>query len=68
MAGKDQERGEQLPVSVEQIAAAISTLGTYDDGVNTPAEHAAEAARLGGVQAYRVRMLNALLGLVQAEA
>lgn len=59
-------RGE-APATVEQIAAAMAALGLYD-GENTPAEHAAEAARLGGVDAYRVRMVNALLGVVQAEA
>ncbi|MBV8993153.1 MAG: hypothetical protein JO287_05505 [Pseudonocardiales bacterium] len=31
-------------------------------------EHAAEAARLGGVEAYRVRLVNALLGAVQTQA
>ncbi|WP_236706556.1 DUF6245 family protein, partial [Frankia sp. ACN1ag] len=47
--------------------AAMAALGLYD-GANTPAEHAAEAARLGGVEAYRLRMVNALLGMAQAEA
>lgn len=33
-----------------------------------PKEHAEEADRLGGMDAYRVRMVNALLGVVQTEA
>ncbi|MCP3818698.1 hypothetical protein NLX86_11395 [Streptomyces sp. A3M-1-3] len=53
--------------TVEQIAAAMAALGCYH-GANTSEEHAAEAARLGGPQAYRVRLVNALLGGVQAEA
>src|SRR5882757_5832752 len=59
-------RGE-APAAVEQIAAAMAALGLYD-GEDTPAEHAEEAARLGGADAYRVRMVNALLSAVQAEA
>lgn len=53
---------------MEQLAAAMAALGS-NPGVNTAAEHAAEAARLGGDEAYRVRMANALLGVVvQTEA
>jgi hypothetical protein len=64
----EQEMGRsEAPATVEQIAAAMAALGLYD-GENTPEEHAAEAARLGGEDAYRVRMVNALLGVVQAEA
>lgn len=59
-------RGE-APVKVEQVAAAMAALGLYD-GENTWKEHAEEAARLGDLDAYRVRMVNALLGVVQAEA
>jgi Family of unknown function (DUF6245) len=63
----EQEEGRgEAPVTVEQIAAAMVALGFYC-GKNTPEEHAEEAARLGGPDAYRVRMLNALLGMVQAE-
>jgi hypothetical protein len=58
-------RGE-APATVEQVAAAMAALGLYS-GENTPAEHAEEAARLGGADAYWVRMVNALLGVVQAE-
>lgn len=55
------------PATVEQIAAAMAALGMYH-GANTAEEHAQEAARLGGPDAYRVRLVNALLGVVQAEA
>ncbi len=37
-------------------------------GANTPAQHAAEAKRLGGDNAYHVQLVNALLGAVQTEA
>jgi hypothetical protein len=56
-----------MPASVKQVAAAMAALGAYT-GNNTSAEHAAEAARLGGADAYRVRLVNALLGVVQAQA
>ena len=55
------------PSSVTQLAAAMAALGLYH-GANTPAEHAAEARRLGGENAYRVRLANALLGAAQTEA
>src|SRR6266852_5569670 len=55
------------PSSVTQLAAAMAALGLYH-GANTPAEHAAEAKRLGGENAYRVRLANALLGAAQTEA
>lgn len=58
---------EQNPATVQQLAEAMTALGMYH-GANTQAEHAAEAARLGGEDAYRVRMVNALLGVVQTEA
>ncbi len=58
---------KQEPSSVTQLAAAMRALGLYH-GANTPAEHAAEARRLGGEDAYRVRLANALLGAAQAEA
>ncbi|MDH6129777.1 DUF6245 family protein [Kitasatospora sp. GP82] len=62
---EDETYGE--PVTVEQIGAALAALGLYD-GVNNTAEREAEAARLGGPDAYPVRMVNALLGAVQTEA
>ena len=52
---------------MKQVAAAMAALGAYT-GNNASAEHAAEAARLGGADAYRVRLVNALLGVVQAQA
>jgi hypothetical protein len=54
-------------VTVEQIGAALAALGLYE-GTNTASEHAAEAACLGGTDAYRVRLVNALLGGVQTQA
>jgi len=58
---------KDTPSSVTQLAAAMAALGLYG-GANTPAEHAAEARRLGGDAAYRLRLVNALLGAVQTEA
>jgi hypothetical protein len=55
------------PSSVTQVAAAMAALELYH-GENTPAEHAAEARRMGGDNAYRVRLVNALLGAAQTEA
>ena len=55
------------PATVEQVAAAMDALGFYV-GTNDPGEHAAEALRLGGADAYRMRLVNALLGAVQTEA
>jgi hypothetical protein len=52
---------------VTQLAAATAALGLYG-GANTPAEHADEARRLGGENAYRVRLANALLSAAQPEA
>jgi hypothetical protein len=53
--------------SVTQVAAAMAALGLYG-GANTPTERAAEARRLGGDAAYRLRLVDALLGAAQAEA
>ncbi|WP_031171810.1 DUF6245 family protein [Streptosporangium roseum] len=55
------------PASAVQLGAAMAALGMYD-GTNTAAEHASEAARLGGDGPYRMRLANALLGAVQVEA
>ncbi|MFI6458724.1 tyrosine-type recombinase/integrase, partial [Streptosporangium amethystogenes] len=55
------------PASAVQLGAALAALGLYG-GTNTAAEHAAEAARLGGPDPYRMRLANALLGAVQVEA
>lgn len=62
-----QSDGDESLATVQQLAAAMAALGAYD-GQNTPAEHAAEAARLGGEDAYRLRLANALLGIAQTEA
>jgi hypothetical protein len=61
------QRQEHTPVSVKQVAAAMAALGACT-GNNTSAEHAAEAARLGGADAYWARLVNALLGVAQAQA
>jgi hypothetical protein len=63
----EQKARDEAPATVGQVAAALAALGLYS-GENTPEEHAVEAARLGGADAYRVRLVNALLGVVQAEA
>lgn len=55
------------PATVEQLAGAMTVLGFYT-GTNTPGEHDAEARRLGGLDAYRMCLANALLGAVQTEA
>lgn len=56
------------PATIIQLAAAMAALGAYS-GENTEAEHAREAQRLGGgLECYRVRMANALLGIVETEA
>ncbi|MEU0484155.1 DUF6245 family protein [Streptosporangium sp. NPDC006013] len=55
------------PASAQQLGTALAALGLYG-GTNTAAEHAAEAARLGGPDPYRMRLANALLGAVQVEA
>ena len=60
-------QAKDTPSSVTQIAAARAALGLYG-GANTPAVHAAEARRLGGDAAYRLRLVNALLCAAQAEA
>lgn len=55
------------PSTIHQLAAAMAALGKYT-GENSDAEHAAEAKRLGGADAYRMRLANALLGIAEAEA
>jgi hypothetical protein len=52
---------KDTPSSVTEIAAAMAALGLYG-GANTPAERVAEARRLGGDNAYRVQLANAVLG------
>jgi hypothetical protein len=61
------KNGEWQGASVEQLAGAMVALGVYR-GDNTPAEHAEAAEAAGGPVAYRMLMVNALLGLMQCEA
>ncbi|MEU1290503.1 DUF6245 family protein [Kitasatospora sp. NPDC005856] len=58
---------EHKPVTVEQISKALTALGYFDHDI-TPAEHAEFAALNNHPEIYRVRLINALLGLVQKEA
>lgn len=53
------------PADVEQLVGAMMALGLYS-GTNTTAEHAAEIERFGP-DGYRMRLVNVLLGAVQAE-
>jgi hypothetical protein len=64
---KAKEQQSEKPSTVKQLATAMAALGKYT-GDNSDAEHAAEAERLGGIDAYRLRLVNALLGIVEAEA
>ena len=60
-------QAKDTPSSVTQLAAVMAALGLYG-GADTPAEHVAEARRLGGDAAHRLRLVNALLGAAQAQA
>ncbi len=64
---KATDRQSNTPSTVQQLAAAMAALGAYT-GENSDAEHAAEAKRLGGADAYRMRLANALLGIAEGEA
>ena len=64
---KIKDRLDDTPSTVKQLAAAMTALGQYT-GENTDAEHTAEAARLGGENVYRMRLVNALLGIVEGDA
>lgn len=58
----------KTPANILQLAAAMAALGAYSGG-NTEAEHTKEAKRLGGGEEYyRMRLVNALLGIVETEA
>jgi hypothetical protein len=64
----DEKLRDETPATVEQVGAAMAAIGMYN-GSNTAQEHAEEAERLGhGSDAYRVRIVNALLGVAQIEA
>jgi hypothetical protein len=59
---------EKPPVSIFELAAALMALGAYR-GINSEAEHAEEAERLGyHPDFYRVLMANSLLGVAEKEA
>jgi hypothetical protein len=61
------EERDEAPATVMQLAAALAALGRYG-GANSSAEHAAEAARVGGQAYYHAPLANALLGIVEVEA
>lgn len=58
---------EDTPSTVQQLAAAMAALGKYA-GENSDTEHSIEAEHLGGMQAYRMSLANALLGIVEIDA
>ncbi|MEE1827345.1 hypothetical protein PUR61_34910 [Streptomyces sp. BE20] len=58
---------DDIPVTVEQIGAALAALGVYE-GNNTPVEHVERAAQFASPDVYRLRLLNTLLGAVQGQA
>jgi Family of unknown function (DUF6245) len=65
---KKSHRVKMTPATIRELAAAMQALGAYD-GENTEAEHEKEAQRLGvGKDYYRLRLANALLGIVETEA
>jgi hypothetical protein len=55
------------PATLTQLAAALAALSHYE-GTNSDAEHAQEAARVGGGDFYRLLLVNALLGHVEGVA
>jgi hypothetical protein len=61
------EGQDDAPATAMQLAAALAALGRYG-GANSMAEHAAEAARLGGQAYYRALLANAVLGIAEVEA
>ncbi len=65
---KIKDRKKETPSTIIQLAAAMKALGAYF-GENTDAEHEKEAKRLGSSKEYyRMRLVNALLGIVEGEA
>jgi hypothetical protein len=64
---KGKARSKETSSTVTQLAGAMQALGIYA-GENTEAEHQAEATRLGSSTDYRLMLVNALLGSVEAEA
>jgi len=67
MKKKSDNDHQETPSTVAQLVAAMKALGMYV-GENTWAEHQAEAARLGGETYYRLMLVNALLGGIEANA
>ena len=55
------------PATPEQLVGAMLALGVWE-GETTLQQHDDEARRLGGAEAYRLSLCNALLGAVQAQA
>ncbi|GCE32141.1 hypothetical protein KDA_76250 [Dictyobacter alpinus] len=64
---KNMNRRDDKPSTVKQLTAAMIALGKYT-GENSDAERTAEAKRLGGMEAYRLLLANALLGIVETDA
>lgn len=64
---KHTRRRDDQPSTVQQLAAALIALGRYT-GENSDAEHMAEARSVGGMNAYRMLLANALLGSVEVDA
>ena len=64
---KIKDQREDNPSTVKQLVAAMIALGKYT-GENSDAEHTAEAKRVGGMDAYRMLLANALLGMVETDA
>ncbi len=67
MTKRINQRPDDTPATVTQLAAALAALGHYE-GTNSDTEHAREAARLGGETSYRLLLVNALLGHAEGEA
>jgi len=67
MTTRINQRPDDTPATVTQLAAALAALGHYE-GTNSDTEHAREAARLGGENSYRLLLVNALLGHAEGEA
>jgi len=67
MKEKSDTDQQETPSTIAQLVAAMKALGMYV-GENTQAEHQAEAARLGGETYYRMMLVNALLGGIEANA
>jgi len=67
MTTRIDQRPDDTPATVIQLAAALAALGHYE-GTHSATDHAREAARLGGENSYRLLLVNALLGHAEGEA